>query len=192
MSRPDHAVDAAAGGRIETGMPPSKRLFVLRHAKSSWDDPALSDHDRPLAERGVRAVKTLAEHINTAGLEPALVLCSSSRRTRETLDGLGVGGEHVIERDLYGASCQEVLDRLRRVPEDVESVLLVGHNPTLQSLVLRLAAPDGGAEGSNLAKVQRKFPTGALATLAFDGTWASLSPGSARLVAYVRPKSLEA
>ena len=188
--RAGHVIDAAVGGRIETGMPSSKRLFVLRHAKSSWDDPAVADHDRPLAARGWRAVNSLAQHVSTAGIEPALVLCSSSLRTRETLDALGLGGEHVIEPDLYGASCEEVLERLHRVPEEVESVMLVGHNPTLQALVLRLAAPDDGTDGASLAEVRRKFPTAALATLTFEDAWAELSPGSARLVAYKRPKSL--
>jgi phosphohistidine phosphatase len=173
-------------------MPSSKFLFVLRHAKSSWDDPALADHDRPLGSRGWAAVKTLAQHVSTARIEPALVLCSSARRTRETLNGLGLGGEHVIERDLYGASCEEVLHRLHRVPEEIESVMVVGHNPTLQALVVRLAAGDGGDDDSNLVQVRRKFPTGALATLIFEGAWADLSPGSARLVGYVRPKSLGA
>jgi phosphohistidine phosphatase len=171
-------------------MPPTKQLFVLRHAKSSWDDPALADHDRPLAERGRRAVRTLAQHVRTTGLEPALVLCSSSRRTRETLDGLQLGGEHVIDPDLYGASCEDVLLRLRRVPDEIRSVMVVGHNPTLQTLVLRLADGDPAATGSDLAEVRRKFPTGALATLTFDGAWAELSPRSARLAEYVRPKSL--
>jgi phosphohistidine phosphatase len=175
-------------------MPGTKQLFVLRHAKSSWDDPALADRDRPLAPRGWRAVKALAEHVRTAGIAPDLVLCSSSRRTRETLDGLGLGGEHMIEPELYGASCHEVLERLHRVPEDVESVMVLGHNPTLQSLVLRLtaseAAVDDSSDGSRLADVRRKFPTGALASLTFDGSWAELTPGTARLVAYVRPKSL--
>jgi phosphohistidine phosphatase len=172
-------------------MPSSKQLFVLRHAKSSWDDPALSDHDRPLAARGLRAVKTLSQHMSTAGIAPALVLCSSSRRTRETLEGLGLDGEQVVEPDLYGASCQDVIDRLHRVPDETESVMLVGHNPTLQSLVLKLATRDGAVDESSLADVRRKFPTGALATLTFDGAWAELAPGSAQLVAYVRPKSLD-
>jgi phosphohistidine phosphatase len=171
-------------------MPGNKQLFVLRHAKSSWDDPALADHDRPLAERGRRAVKTLAQHLSTNGVAPALVLCSSSRRTRETLDGLRLGGEHVIEPDLYGASCQDVLERLHRVPEEIRSVMVVGHNPTLQTLVLRLADGDAAATGSALAEVRRKFPTGALATLTFDCAWTELSPRSARLAEYVRPKSL--
>jgi phosphohistidine phosphatase len=171
-------------------MSSSKRLFVLRHAKSSWDDPGLADHDRPLAPRGRRAVEAIAAHLNAAGITPELVLCSSARRTRETLEGVAVGGEHVIESELYGASYQEVLERLQRVPEEIGSVMLVGHNPTLQTLVLRLADGDAAASGSSLAEVRRKFPTGALATLTFDGAWTELSPRSARLAAYTRPKSL--
>jgi phosphohistidine phosphatase len=169
-------------------MPGSKQLFVLRHAKSSWDDPGLADHDRPLAPRGRRSVGAIAAHVSAAGIAPELVLCSSARRARETLEGIAVGGEHVIEPDLYGASCEEVLERLHRVPEAIGSVMLVGHNPTLQALVLRLA--DDDADGSSLVDVRRKFPTGALATLIFYGAWAELSPRSARLTAYVRPKSL--
>jgi phosphohistidine phosphatase len=171
-------------------MSSSKKLFVLRHAKSSWDEPGLADHERPLSPRGRRAVEAIAAHLNAAGITPELVLCSSARRTRETLEGLAVGGEHVIESELYGANCQEVLERLHRVPEEIESVMLVGHNPTLQALVLRLADGDTAAKDSGLAEVRRKFPTGALATLTFDRAWTELSPGSARLAAYVRPKSL--
>ena len=171
-------------------MPPSKRLFVLRHAKSSWDDPGVADHERPLAPRGRRAVEAIAAHVNAAGIAPDLVLCSSARRARETLEAAAVGGEHVIEPDLYGASCEDVLERLRRLPEEVVSVMLVGHNPTLQALVLRLTDDHNGSEASGLAEVRRKFPTGALATLTFDGAWTELSPRSARLAAYVRPKSL--
>lgn len=177
-------------GRIEIWMPSSKRLFILRHAKSSWDDPGLADHDRPLAPRGRRSVEAIAAHVNAAGIAPELVLCSSARRTRETLEGVAVGGEHVIESDLYGASYEDVLERLHRVPEEIESVMLVGHNPTLQALVLRLADDDAATNGSLLAEVRRKFPTGALATLTFDGSWQELSPRCARLASYVRPKSL--
>ncbi len=171
-------------------MPSSKRLFVLRHAKSSWDDPGLADHDRPLAPRGRRAVKAIAAYIDAAGIAPDLVLCWSARRARETLEAAAVGGEHVIEPELYGASCEDVLERLHRVPEAVQSVMLVGHNPALGALVLRLTDDHDGSDGSGVAEVRRKFPTGALATLTFDGTWTELSPRSARLAAYVRPKSL--
>jgi phosphohistidine phosphatase len=171
-------------------MPATRQLFVLRHAKSSWEDTGLNDHERPLAPRGRKAVKALSEHVHNADIEPGLVLCSSSRRTRETLEGVRPGGEWIIEPELYDAGPSTVLDRLRRVPEDTRSVMVVGHNPALQMLVLRLAGSgDPQAEG-NLAEVQRKFPTGALATLEFDCQWGALGPGCAHLTSYIKPKQL--
>jgi phosphohistidine phosphatase len=187
---------AAAHATIEPSMQPEKRLFVLRHAKSSWDDPGLDDHDRPLAPRGIRATQLLARHVRAHGIEPAQVLCSSSRRTRETLEGVAPGGETLIEPELYEASCGTVIERLHRVPADAGSVMVVGHNPTMQILVLKLI----GANGSDrpmpvdhtgyVAELQSKFPTGALATLAFDCPWFELGPGRARLVGYITPKRL--
>lgn len=169
----------------------TKQLFVLRHVKSSWEDPGLDDHDRPLAPRGRRAVKVLFDYIRRNGIEPELVLCSSSRRTRETLEGIQPGGEHLIEPELYGASPGEVLERLRRVADDVSTVMVIGHNPAMQVLVLRLAASDGRPdEGTDLAEVQRKFSTGGLATLEFDCPWGELGPGRARLTGFVRPKQV--
>jgi phosphohistidine phosphatase len=124
-------------------MTSTKRLFVLRHAKSSWDNPGLDDHERPLSARGQRAVEVISSHLQTNGVAPQVVLCSTSRRTRETLEGIGVGGEHLIEPALYSATCEEVLVRLRELSEDVTSAMLIGHNPTLQMLVLRLSNHDG-------------------------------------------------
>ena len=95
--------DAGARATI-VSMSETKHLFVLRHAKSSWDDPGQDDHDRPLAPRGRRAVAVLAEYLVANEIRPAQVLCSTSRRTRETMEGIGVGGEHLVERELYGAS----------------------------------------------------------------------------------------
>jgi phosphohistidine phosphatase len=166
-------------------MSDAKQLFVLRHAKSSWDDPGLPDRDRPLAPRGRRAVKLLAAHVREAGIEPALVLCSPARRTRETLEGVSPGGDRQIETELYGATAADLIDRLRRIPASTRSVMLIGHNPSLQLLVLRLAA-----HGDGLDAVRNKFPTAALATLTFDGPWSELGPGAAELAAYVRPKDL--
>jgi len=171
-----------------------KRLFVLRHAKSSWDDPGLEDHERPLAPRGLRAVRVLSEHLTENAINPPLILCSSARRTRETLEGLGVDGEVSIEEGLYSASAGAVIERLQRVPPDVGAVMVIGHNPAMQVLVLRLAgvrAP-GELDGSDLGQVQRKFPTGALATLELDCEWRELEAGRARLAGFVRPKQLAA
>ena len=172
-----------------------RRLFVLRHAKSSWDDPGLPDHERPLAPRGRRAVELLAEHVRRHEIHPTQILCSTSRRTRETLDGVIGNGERLIEPELYSATAEEVLARLRHVPDDVDSVMVVGHNPAMQMLVLRLAsrdaANDANDERRHLADVQRKFPTGALATLTFECDWSQLAWGCAHLVALVRPKKLK-
>jgi phosphohistidine phosphatase len=164
----------------------AKTLFLLRHAKSSWEDPGLADHDRPLAPRGRRAAKLIAEHLRREGVGPSLVLCSSARRARETLDRVAPDGEARIEGELYGASATDLLARLRRVPGGVESVMLIGHNPAIHALAVRLAC-----SGPTRPALERKFPTGALATLAFDGDWQGLQAGTARLVAFVRPRELE-
>lgn len=172
-------------------MPGTKRLFVLRHAKSSWDNPGLEDHERPLAPRGQRACVVMAEHIRASGIAPEVVLCSTSRRTRETLAGVDPPGERVIEAGLYSASTDDVIDRLRQVPDTVDSVMLVGHNPASQMLVLRLSRRNGGGASSpERAAVERKFPTGALATLTFEGSWSVLAPGSALLTEFLTPREL--
>src|SRR6516164_9381167 len=106
-------------------MDTQRQLFVLRHAKSSWDDPGLDDHERPLAPRGRRAVKLLGKHMRSHGIQPDQVLCSPARRTRETLDGAAPGGETLIEPELYYASAAEILERLRRVPDEVDSVMVI-------------------------------------------------------------------
>ena len=167
-----------------------KQLFLLRHAKSSWDDPGLVDHDRPLAPRGRRAVRLIAEHLGREGVTPALVLCSSARRTRETLEGiapaLGEATAVQSEGELYAASGRRLLERLREIEDDVESLMLIGHNPGVEQLALSLA---GG--GQKLALLRCKYPTGALATLEFSGRWSDLRPGSAELTDFVTPKELE-
>jgi phosphohistidine phosphatase len=168
-------------------MPPVKSLFVLRHAKSSWDDPGLDDHERPLNPRGRRALEVMSEHVRANGIRPDLVLCSSSRRTRETLEGIAPTGQHLIERELYSAGADDLLERLRRLPEDIGAVMVIGHNPTVQMLVLRLSE---SGEGPERAAVQRKFPTGALATLAIDCKWSELAPHCSRLTEFLTPKEL--
>jgi phosphohistidine phosphatase len=167
-----------------------KRLFLLRHAKSSWKDSSLPDHDRPLAGRGKRASKAMAAYMREHRIEPALVLCSSATRARQTLDrvarGLGVSPDVRIESELYEASAAGLLSRLQRVDDAVPSVMLIGHNPSIERLALDLA--NGGPE---LAELGDKYPTGALATVDFDGTWSTLEPDAARLVDFVKPRDLE-
>ena len=164
---------------------------MLRHAKSSWDQPGLPDADRPLAPRGRRAADVLAAHLAAAEVRPAVVLCSSSLRTRETLaailPALGDALEIRIERDLYGAGAAQLLDRLRQLPDGASSAMLINHNPATQDLALALAS-----SGPALAGLGEKFPTGALATLELDvERWRDLDHGTGTAVALVTPRSLE-
>jgi phosphohistidine phosphatase len=164
-------------------MAATRQVLLLRHAKSSWDDPALSDHDRPLAPRGRRAAGLIGSHLRDQDLAIALVLCSSARRTRETLELVEPGGEVRIEDELYGASADQLLDRLRRVPEQAGAVLLVGHNPAIGELAVSLS-------GNSPQLAGRKFPTAALATFAVEESWSSLGPATARLRSFVTPREL--
>jgi phosphohistidine phosphatase len=165
-----------------------RTLYLLRHAKSSWDDSALPDHERPLAPRGRRDAERLARHMLRIGLAPELVLCSTAVRTQQTLKLTRAAFETatvLVEENLYLASAVELLERLRLVPDPVTSVLVVGHNPSLQQLAIDLAS--GGDE---LGRLEVKFPTGALATLALTTTWSRLAAAAGTLAAFVVPKQL--
>lgn len=168
----------------------SKRLHLLRHAKSSWKQPELADHDRPLAGRGRRAADRMGEHLRENAIAPDLVLCSTARRARETWERIEptLAGTPVrYEPELYGASAMTLLERVRGVPDDVASVLLVGHNPAIELLASDLACPS-----PLLDDLHAKFPTGALATLAArTESWRGLGHDCAELVAFVRPRDLE-
>lgn len=120
---------------------------------------------------------------------PELVLCSSSVRTRQTLAALALDHGPVVlfERSLYAASELTLLKRLRAVGDGVASVMLVGHSSGIEELALLLAAT-----GKRLGALREKFPTGGLASLAFDTDWRTLEPGVAELTDYVVPRELPA
>jgi phosphohistidine phosphatase len=162
-----------------------KRLALLRHAKSSWADSGLADHDRPLNQRGRRAATRLGQYIRDEGIMPELVLCSSARRTRQTLDGLHLdaGVDVVLEDELYGASAGDLLGRVRRIADAVTTALVIGHNPGIQDFAISLAD-----DRTRLAS----FPTAALAELHVPtGTWGQLADGGAILHAFVTPRELD-
>jgi len=171
-----------------------RTLYLLRHAKSSWEDPALADFDRPLNARGRRACTQMGRYM-AATLNPAdLVLCSAARRTRETWERLSANldwsSRLCLERNLYDASAQTLLKRLRTVEPGCQRLLVVGHNPAMQELALLLSAENQSTVRSRLA---RKFPTGALAEIALGETdWRGLATGSGRLEGFVRPNDVVA
>ena len=168
-----------------------RTLFLLRHAKSSWDDPEVADHARPLAPRGVKAATRIARHLRAVDIRPDLILCSPARRTRQTVElldpALGSDTEISIEDGLYGASAGELLERIRQVDSSHSTVMVIGHNPGLEDLAIELA---GDGDEPALAQLQTKFPTAALATLEFAAQWEELGPGQASLTSMVLPREL--
>jgi phosphohistidine phosphatase len=170
-----------------------KTIFLLRHAKSAWSDPRVGDHDRPLNRRGERAAEAMAVHIAGVKPRPGLVLCSTALRTRQTLmpviKKLGPSTPPIaLEKDLYLATEDALLGRLRGLPESTNSVLLIGHNDGIWHLAERLV---GSGPAALREALVRKFPTGALATLRFaDRTWAELEWGAAKLASFVKPREL--
>jgi phosphohistidine phosphatase len=170
---------------------PTRRLYLLRHAKSSWDDRSLPDRERPLSKRGRNACKRIARHLEEAGIKPGAVVVSPAARTQETLErirpGLPEGTPAWTERRLYQADATELLELLRELPPELRSALLIGHNPAVGELAVGLAG-DGDAAG--LAGMRRKYPTGGLATICFAVQWHELRFGVAELESFVRPKKL--
>lgn len=167
-----------------------RTIILLRHGKSSWSDATLSDVDRPLTPRGERASKRIAKYLRRKRIHPTLVLCSPSLRTRQTLEAIApsLGKNCTVELlpALYAASEPELLERLRALPDSAASVMLIGHNPGLQQLALILTST-----GTARAKLEQRFPTGALATLAASSdSWSALRPGEAELIDYFVPRQL--
>jgi phosphohistidine phosphatase len=167
-----------------------KTVFLMRHAKSSWDDPQLADQDRPLTSRGRKAAARMGEYMRDADLRPSIVLCTSALRVRQTLEllrpALPEKTTVKVEPRLYSAGSKELLTRIRRLSPAATSVLVVGHNPAMQDLVLGLAS-----KSPKLNAIRNKFPTAALAVLdAPIDEWRQLVPGQASLVHFVTPKGL--
>jgi phosphohistidine phosphatase len=166
-------------------------LWLLRHAKSDWDEAALDDQDRPLAKRGRKAAPRVGRWMREQGLAFDLVVCSSALRARQTAElvdpPLAPGGRLDVEPDVYAAGADALLAFLRALPPDAQTVLLVGHNPGIQELAELLA---GAGDAQLRGRLRERFPTGAVAGLAVEGDWAHLGPGDAELVSYAVPRDL--
>ncbi len=191
MTRADHA---------------TRELVLVRHAKSAWPD--LPDRDRPLAPRGRRQAPLVGKWLRAGGRLPDLVLCSTARRARETwqLMAVELGAPVHVTHDewIYGADAASLLDLIRQVPEEVQTLLLVGHAPGIPDLTLLLAgdrraasagnSADNSADNSAGDAMQRasgKFPTAGVAVMAIAGSWSALEPGRAQLTDFKVPRDLE-
>ncbi len=169
-----------------------KRLYLLRHAKAERDADSGEDFDRPLAARGRRDAESLGRELSAKNWRPDLIVTSTSVRTLETAAHLTAAWPTLIsitkDKDLYLASAARIMSCVRAAPDSAGSLMIVAHNPGLEEFALKLA---GHVAGDALRRMQKKFPTCALAVfdLSIDH-WARASPDFARLIAYFTPKDL--
>lgn len=170
----------------------TKTLTLLRHAKSGWDDPALRDYDRALNARGKRAAALIGGYLRSGGAVFDHIIASPALRVVETLAHVETGYGRTLapewDRRIYLASAVTLLDIVHEFSEDSARVLLVGHNPGLEDLAM-LLVPNSDAPAR--VALEAKYPTATVAELAFEGSWADLAAGSARLVRFVRPRDLD-
>ncbi|MEU6881120.1 histidine phosphatase family protein [Streptomyces sp. NPDC046712] len=166
-----------------------RRIVLLRHAKADW--PQVSDHERPLAERGRTDAPVAGRRLADTGISFDLALCSSAVRTRETwklaVSELPHRPRTVYEERLYEASLGELIALLNEVSDEVKDLLVIGHNPGMHGLADALS---GAAEGDALARMNRGgFPTSAFAVVGFNGSWKSVEHGVGTLLDYWAPHS---
>ena len=168
----------------------TRQLLLLRHAKSSWDDPSLDDRDRPLGKRGRKAAAAMREAILARGLAPERALVSTALRARQTWEALTPWPRPPAVEftpDLYHANPAAMLDMARRPDESTRSLLLLGHNPGLMELAILLIGADGSVAARKLAT---RYPTGALAVFEVEGPWAALGADSVKLTDFIVPREL--
>ena len=168
-----------------------RELLILRHAKSDWDAGAASDFERPLAKRGKKDAPRVGEWLYREGMIPALIVSSPAQRARETAlrvcKCLDLSKKDILwDSDIYAADLRALLSVLARVPADAQAVLLVGHNPGLEELLRHLAGTDIDEPDDG-----KLLPTATVARLEMPDDWTALEPGSATLIALVRPRQLK-
>ena len=171
-----------------------KTLTLFRHAKSGWDAPVDRDFDRPINARGVAGARLIGQQMRAQGWAFDYVISSSAVRCTETLDALWDGYGEILhpnwDRRIYLASGATLLDVVQDLPDGVSSVLMCGHNPGLEDLILMLV-PDRAGDPLRDA-VEQKLPTAALAELQVDvDHWADIGTGKARFTRLIRPRDLD-
>ena len=172
------------------------QLLLLRHAKSSWDSADIPDRERPLNPRGRRGAALIRQAMRDLGLEPDVILVSTARRTRETLELLEPWDETPLVEpmdSLYLAPPAVLLDALHGVADTARSVMVVGHNPGMHELALSLLPPTAEADlhQDPLRGLTHGFPSGALAEFSIAVPWSQLGAGGGRLVRFITPRGLE-
>jgi phosphohistidine phosphatase len=162
----------------------TKTLLVLRHAKSAYPEGA-ADHDRPLADRGIREAGLAGKWLRSNAPTIDAVLCSTATRARETLARTKIKAPVEYRDRLYDATPGMVIEEINDVDDTIGTLLVIGHEPTISEVVLGLS---DGSNSSLSEQISEKFPTSAIAVLQFGGPWSQLELGGAALVGFHVPR----
>lgn len=174
-----------------------KTLTLLRHAKSGWDDPVSRDFDRPLNARGKRASEVVGRWLRDRGLRYDMILASPAIRCVETIEHLALGyGETLApmwDKRIYLASADSLLDVIHEMPDMADRVMMVGHNPGFEDLVLMLVPDVAGDDACDARDaIEEKYPTAAVAEISFDvDCWADVRAGGGKLTLFKRPRDID-
>nr|WP_321482542.1 histidine phosphatase family protein [uncultured Cohaesibacter sp.] len=168
------------------------RLFLLRHAKSSWSDPSLHDFDRPLNKRGQRDAPKIGRVMKARHYNPDRILCSSAQRTKETMAGIipSLTGDVSLRLldALYEGNNPNYLSLLKENAKDSKNLMIVGHNTGLQDIAVELT---GSGDPELIMQMRVKYPTAALAILEFNcGDWNDIAKKSGHLLDFIKPKDI--
>lgn len=162
-----------------------KELFIMRHAKSSWSSNAPDDFSRPLNNRGEDAAKRIGDGLNRLGWVPEMIIVSPAKRTMQTCELIKLDSPITEDRRIYEASLNDLFDVLAEIPDSVQKVMIIGHNPSLENLLLHLAPT---AERQKNGKL---FTTANVARIGIKGKWDSLKTAKGQLLGHIRPKEMD-
>jgi phosphohistidine phosphatase len=161
-------------------------LLLMRHAKSAYP-PGVADHDRPLAPRGVREAGLAGDWLRANVSTVDQVLCSTATRARETLARSGIEAPVRYAERLYDAAPGTVIEEINKVTDEVATLLVVGHEPTISAVALTLAGPTG-TDNDAAQRISAKFPTSGIAVLNVAGRWEHVEPDGAALIGFHVPR----
>lgn len=165
-----------------------KQLYLVRHAKSAWDTQAPNDFSRPLSKRGLKDAKRMGKKLAELGWNPLLILCSPAQRTRQTCDLLyqyaRFEGDIEWKDELYAASTSALVKLLAHTPESTSSVMIIGHNPAIEWLLLDLCNDVPTQANGKIVT------TATIAKINLQGSWDNLQLSRGELVALLRPKEI--
>jgi phosphohistidine phosphatase len=164
-----------------------KNLFIMRHAKSDWGNSSLSDFDRPLNDRGKKSAPLMGKELLIRNKIPELIISSPANRAKTTAkmvaESCGYKGEIIFDQEFYFGTLDGIIDEIKKKGSNAQSIMVVGHNPTWESLVYRLSK-----SGSSI-----QMPTAAIASIAFEiDSWKELEPKSGYLEFLIIPKDINA